>query len=321
MDINEEMIKQEVNSFVSNIQRLLPKKKDIIVFAPMNSRLTRLRDIHAEAKKVFPSCFIGAKLVVTRELLDKVKLIQQYNYGIPKNKHKCLAQLIDQELEPKDVEDGMIIDSAGCATATYTDKIDRDYIIRLQSKIKDLVSSETEVFIERQLAKSVGMVACSVRDVDPRTLRVVTQWMYKLRPDFYLGTEVVFKPLSYMSTLEYSISARYEKPRFAISSTISKSGFQVCLYKQFAADLRIATVVDEDLKGDTTVGVALQKNYGNGGELKMFVNSQRCGGFTYQKDVYFYEPHNEIRVLRLVGSTLIDRQRRLRFGFGFHLDF
>lgn len=322
MDINEDTIKEEVSNFINSFQRLLPKKKDIIYVAPQKVKLTRLSDVHAEAKSVFPKCFFGANLVILRDIMDQVKLVQQYNYGKPKDSYKCFTQLIHKEMDPKMADDGLVVDSAGCATATYTEVFDDSYKMKLTSRIRDLISSETEVVFEKENQSSVGSISCSLRDVDPNTLRMVTQWMYKVAPDYLLGTEVSFRPLAYPQTPDFSVSARYERPSFTLSSTVSKVGFQVCLYKQFSYNLSIATVVNESARSSsTTLGLALHKKYNNGAELKIFVDSQRCGGFTFQKDILFHEPHNEVRVLRLIGSTLIDRQRRVRFGIGLNLDF
>ncbi|CAD0248151.1 unnamed protein product [Spodoptera exigua] len=322
MDINEDKIKEEVSSFVSSLQRLLPKKKDIIVVEPQRHKITKLCDVHAEAKNTFPKCFVGARLIVLREVLDRVKLVQQYSYGKTRESYRCFSQLIHKEMEPKNTDEGLLVDSAGSATATYKEILDGGYLVRLTTRIKDLVSSDTEIVLEKENDKSVGSVSCSVRDVDPNTLRMVTQWMYKIRPDVCFGTEIGLKPLMYPPTPEISISARYDRPSFTVSSTASKVGFQVCLYKQFSPDLSLSTIITEGCRaGQTTVSLAMHKNYQNGSELKIFVDSQRCGGFTFQRDILFYEPHNEVRVLRLVGSTLIDKQRRVRFGIGFNLDF
>ncbi|XP_028040579.1 uncharacterized protein LOC114250773 [Bombyx mandarina] len=321
MDINEDIIREEVSSFVSSLQRLLPKKKEIIVIQPQKVRLTRLNDVHYEAKNVFPKCFIGAKLVVLRDVLDKVKLIQQYNYGKPKDSYRTFGHLIHQETEPKHVDDGLVIDSAGSATATYKEVIEGSYEMRLTSRIKDLVSSETEIVFDKENEKSVGTVSCTMRDVDPTSLKFITQWMYKVHSDVYVGTEVGIRPLAFPAAPDYSLSVRYEKPSFALSSTISKIGFQACLYKKFAPDLAIASILSEDGRGvPVSVGLALHKNFGSDTDLKVFVDSQRCGGFTLQKDVHFRE-NRETRVLRIIASTLIDKQRRVRFGFGFNLDF
>ncbi|KAJ8714871.1 hypothetical protein PYW08_004852 [Mythimna loreyi] len=322
MDINEDKLKEEVSSFVSSLQRLLPKKKEIIVVEPRRHKTIKLCDVHAEAKNTFPKCFIGAKLIILREIMDKVKLVQQYNYGKTKETYKCYSQLIHKEMEQKSSGEGLLIDTAGSATATYKEILDGAYEMRLTSRIRDLVSSETEVTFEKDNDKSVGSVSCCVRDVDPNTLRMVTQWMYKVMPDVCVGTEIGFKPLAYPPTPDFSVSARYDRPSFTVSSTISKHGLQLCLFKKFSHDLRVATIITEGCRGaPTNVSLGMHKSYQNGSELKIFVDSQRCGGFTFQRDLLFYEPHNEIRVLRLIGSTLIDKQRRVRFGVGFHLDF
>lgn len=322
MDINDKLLKEEVSHFVSSLQRLLPKKKELIIVEPRRPKLTRLSDIHVEAKNVFPKCFVGAKLVILREIMDRVKLVQQYNFGKIKDSHKCYSQLINKEMEPKQKDDGLLLDSTGSATATYTEIMDGGYEMKITSKIKDLVSSETEVMVERGDLKSLGSISCSMKDVDPNTLKLVTQWMYQVHPDFGLGTEISFRPMSYPPKPELSISARYERPSYTLSTTISRAGFQMCCYKQFAPDLRIATIAYEGGRGvPATIGLALHKNYQNGSELKMFVDTQKCGGFTFQKDVLFHEPHNEVRVLRLICSTIIDRQRRVKLGFGFNLDF
>lgn len=320
MDINESVIKQEVGNFISSLQKLLPRKKEIIVFEPVKTYLTKLSDVHAEAKSVFPKCFVGAKLVILREILDKVKLVQNYNLAKTNDTYKCFTHFIHKEMDAKNVEDGLLIDATGSAIATYKETID-DYEMRLTSKIKDLVSSETEITFEKDGEKSISSFSCSMRDVDPNTLKLVTQWMYKVIPEFSVGSEFGLKPLSHPLSPDLSVSARYERASFTLSSTISRIGFQVCLYKQFSPDLRIATIVNENNRSPATVGLALNKSYENGSELKIFVDSQRCGGFTYQRDLLFYEPHNEVRVIRLMASTLIDRQKRVRFGFGFHLDF
>ncbi|XP_053610306.1 mitochondrial import receptor subunit TOM40 homolog [Plodia interpunctella] len=323
MDLNETNIKEEVSNFMSSFQKLLPKKKQIITLdAPKQNKMIRLNDMHAEAKSVFPLCFTGAKVVIMREVMNRVKLVQQYNYGRTKETYKAFTHLLYKEMEPKAIDEGLLVDSAGSATATYTEDLDGGYTMQLTSKIRDLISSETEIVFDRENQKSVASVSCSMKDVDPNTLRLVTQWVYKVIPEFCFGSEVSFRPMLYPPLPDVSVTARYDRQTFTLSGTISKAGFQACLFKQFTPDLRIATIVNEDAReARTTIGLGMHKKYSNGSELKVFVDSQRSGGFTFQKDVLFYEPHNEIRVLRLIGSTLIDKQRRVRFGFGFELDF
>lgn len=321
MDLNEQTFKNEVSSFVASLHKLLPKKKDFIVIEPERPKPRRLVDVHIEAKSVFPLCFIGTKLVVLREILDKVKLVQQYNFGRPKESYRCFTDLIAKETEPKPSHDGLVLDWTGSATASYRETIDGGYEMRLVSKIRDLISSENEIVLEKSNESSVGSVTCTMRDVDPNTIRVISHFIYKLLPEIYIGTELGVRPLAYPPNPELSVSARYEKPTFTLSSTLSRLGFQVCLFKKLSSNLRIASIINESSKAPTTVGIALHKTYLNGCDVKIFVDSQRCGGFTLQKDVLLQEPQNEIRVLRLVASTLIDRQRRVRFGFGFNLDF
>ncbi|XP_039756497.1 mitochondrial import receptor subunit TOM40 homolog [Pararge aegeria] len=321
MDINESIFKDDVGNFIFSLKKLLPKRKDGFIFEFHKPTLTRLSDVHLEAKNVFPKCFIGAKLVVLREIMDKVKLMQNYSYGKTKESYKCYSHLLYKETDAKNIDDGLLIDSTGSAIATYKETID-DIEMRLTSKIKDIVSSETEIVFEKDSEKSISSISCSMKDVDPITLSLVTQWMYKVRPELSVGSEFGIRPLAYPISPQLSFSARYERPSFTLTSTLSKVGFQVCLFKKFSPGLRIATIFNEgDKGGPASVGLALHKSYENGSELKIFVDSQRCGGFTYERDVLFQEPHNEVRVIRLMGSTLIDRQRRVRFGFGFHLDF
>ncbi|VVC95649.1 uncharacterized protein LOC126965258 [Leptidea sinapis] len=318
MDINESNLKEDLSKWITSLQNLLPKKKDIIIIQPQKAVLTRLGNIHFEAKSVFPKCFTGTKLVILRELFDKVKLVQQYNFGRPKDSYKCFSHFIHKEMETQNNSDGLVIDSTGSATASYKEVLEDGIEIKLTSKIKDLISSETEMVLEKETDKLIGSFSCTMKDVDPKTLRVVTQFIYKVLPEFSVGIESGMRPL-YPLLPDISISSRYEKGSLTLSSTVSQLGFQVCLYKQLAPDLRIATIVNENKNGPN-MGFALHKMYGNGSEFKVFIDSQRCGGFTFEKDVHFVE-HNDTRVVRLVASTLIDRQRRVRFGFGFHLDF
>ncbi|CAK1550389.1 unnamed protein product [Leptosia nina] len=318
MDFKESKFKEEVGNFMINLQKLLPKKKDIaIILRPDVTVLTRLSDVHAEAKNVFPKCFVGAKLVIFKEMMDKVKLVQHYTFGKSKDAHKCFSQIIHKEMETTKAEDGLVVDLAGSATATYRESLEDDLEIRVTSKIKDFVSSEVEAVLEKNTQKWIGSSSFCVKDVDPSTLRLVAQFMYKVMPDYSVGVEAGVKTSTLATKL--SISSRYERPSFTLSSTVSNCGIQLCLYKQFSRDLRIATIVNHS--ASTTLSLALHKNYQNGSELKMFVDSQRCGGFTFEKDILFSEPEAEMRVIRLLASTLIDRQRRVRFGFGFHLDF
>lgn len=318
MDINESLIKEEFGNIFSSLQKLLPKKKEITFIAPDRPALTRLSDVHAEAKSVFPKCFVGANMVIVRDIMDKVKLVQSYNFNKSTESYKCYSRLIHKEMDAKNVEDGLLIDSKGSAVATYKTKID-DNEMRLTSKIKDLVSSETELVFENTGEKSVCSLACTIKDVDPNNVKLVTQLMYKVMPELSVGCEVGLK--TYPLSPQFSFSSRYERPSFTLSSTISTIGFQMCLFKQFSPDLRISTILNDNNRSPATIGLALHKNYENGSELKIFVDSQCCGGFTYQRDVLFHEPHNEVRIMRLMASTLIDRQRRVRFGFGFNLDF
>ncbi|KPJ03845.1 Mitochondrial import receptor subunit TOM40-like [Papilio xuthus] len=321
MDLSEDAIKAEVSNFVSSLQRLLPKKKDIIVLEPAKTNQTRLSEVHAEAKSVFPKCFVGARLVVLRQVLDKVKLLQEYNYGKTRETYQSYKRYLNKESEPKFVGDGLVVDASGSATATYTERMDGACTLRLTSRIRDLVASETEVELEREGDRSVASFTFKMNDMEPNTLRTVTQWMYQLRPELSVGTELSFKPLACPALPELSLSARYRGPSYCVSSTVTKLGFQVCLFKRLAADLRLAGVVSEGRAGaPLTAALALHKAY-EGCELKIFVDSQRCGGFTVQKEVYVRDAQEEERVLRLVGSALLDGQRRLRLGFGFNLNF
>ncbi|XP_063537347.1 mitochondrial import receptor subunit TOM40 homolog [Cydia strobilella] len=320
MDINEQTFKDEFSKFISSLQKLLPKKKDFISIEPLKPKVIRLADVHNEAKSVFPKCFIGTKLVIMREILDRVKLLQQYNYGRSKESYKCYDLFIHKEMEPKSPQEGLLVDWTGSATATYNESFD-GYDMRLISKIKDLISSENEITLEKCGEKTVASVSCTMKDVDPNTAQLMAHWMYQIVPELTVGTELGIRPMIYPPLPTVSISARYEKPSFTLSGTLSRLGFQGCLFKQLDSNLRIATIVNEGPKGPATIGIALSKKYLNGSYLKIFVDSQRCGGFTLQKDVLFHDPPNELRVVSLVASVLLDRQRRVRLGFGFNLDF
>ncbi|KAJ2945435.1 hypothetical protein O0L34_g247 [Tuta absoluta] len=325
MDFNENLIRDEVSSIMSSLQRLLPRKKEIFVVERQKPKLTRLTDVHIEAKSVFPKCFIGAKLVVLREVMNKVKLVQQYNYGHSKECYRSFSQLINKEMEAKRLDDGLLLDNTGSATATYHETLDPNYDLYVTSKIRDLVSSETEFTLEKEGEKSVSSLTVAMKDVDPNTVKVIGQWFQQVIPEFGVGMEVNYKPTSLTAKPEVSVSTRYEQASFCLSSTISQAGFQVCFHKQFAPDLRIATLVHEASRGfgagPPTIGIAIHKDFENGSELKLFVDSEKCGGFTFHKDLCFSEPLNDVRVVKLVWSALVDRQRRVRFGFGFNLDF
>ncbi|XP_052743208.1 mitochondrial import receptor subunit TOM40 homolog [Bicyclus anynana] len=321
MDLKESLLKDDFGNILISLQKLLPKKKEPFFFEFDKATLTRLSDVHLEAKSVFPKCFVGAKLVILRQIMDKVKLMQNYSFGKTKESYKCYSHLLYKETDNKNVDDGLLIDSTGSAIATYKEKTD-DFEMRLTSKIKDVVSSETEIVFEKESDKSIGSISCSMKDVDPITLSLVAQWMYKIRPELSVGSEFGIRPLSHPISPQLSFSARYERSSFTLSSTLSRVGFQVCIYKKFSPDLRIATIFNEGNKDlPASVGVALHKSFENGSELKMFVDSQKCGGFTYERDIVFQESHNDVRVIRLMASTLIDRQKRVRLGFGFNLDF
>lgn len=323
MDLNEEF-KPDLKGFITMVKGLLPYKKDnypTFFEEPRKEKITKLSDVHAEAKNVFPSCFVGAKVVVLREFMDRIKIMQQYNFGKQKEPYRCFSQVLDKEMVPQR-DDKVIVDPAGSITASYSETIANGYEMVLTSKIKDLVSSETELSFEKETDCTVASITCSMKDVDPNNTKMVTHWMYKIRPDFSFGTEVSFKPLGFPLTPDYSISARYTKPSFVLSTTASKTGFQICVFKQFGPGLKLASIVTEAMnRGPTTLGLALHKSYLNGSEMKIFVDTQKCGGFTFQKDVYFDGEMAQERMLRLIVSSQIDRQRRLRLGFGFNLEF
>lgn len=322
MDINEERIKEEVTSILNVLKSFLPKKNADFVPIKKKEKVVRLSDIHAEAKTVFPDCFLGAKVMVMRQIADKVKMVQEYNFAKQRlDSYRSFSQLLHKEMEAKS-DDKVVINPSGSVTATYHTTVEDNCEIWLTSKIKDITSSETELTFEKDTHKSIGCFSMSMRDVDPSNIKLVTQMMYRFFPDFSVGTQIGLRPLCLPLVPEYSISARYEKPSFALTSTVAKTGFQVCVFKNLSPDLKLASIINEGCRGGPpTVSVAMHKSYEGGSELKIFVDSERCGGFTFQKDVVFYEPMNDDRVLRLIASTLIDRQRRVRLGFGFHLDF
>lgn len=321
MDINEDKIKEEVGSFVSNLQRMLPKRKEIIIVDTKPYRkMVKLTDVHSEAKNVFPKCFVGAKLIILREIMDRVKISQQYDYGKPKEPYKCFTQMLYREMAPKPTRELLLVDTSGSATATYREDLDNGYEMRVISKIKDLFSFETEFVLEKTDDAYCGALSCVMNDVMPKTLRVVSQWMQEVYPEFSVGLEVGLRPLVYPPLPEVSVSARYHVPSFTLSSTVNKYGFQICLFKKFAENLRLAAILNESNRGTTNVGLAVQRTFSNGSELKTFVDSQRCGGVTFQRNIYLHD-HQDSRLIRLIFSSLIDNQRRMRFGFGFDIDF
>ncbi|XP_022119351.2 uncharacterized protein LOC110996128 [Pieris rapae] len=319
MDIHETQLKEDWRKLITNLQKYLPKKKDILVLKPRVT-MTRLSDVHGEAKNVFPQCFAGTKLVIYKDVMNKVKLVQNYSFGKSKAPHTCYSRLIHKEMEVKNSEEGLVVDLAGSATATYRETLEDNLEIRMTTKIRDLVSSDVEAVLEKETDRFIGSVSFGMKDVDVNTSKYVIQCMYKAMPGLSFGSEFGHKPLS-LAQPWLSFSLRYDKPSFTVSSTYSMVGFQTCFYKQFAQKLRIATIVNKNHGGQTTLSVALNKICENGTELKMFVNSQLYSGFTVEKDVFFQDVDTETRVVRLLASTLIDGRNRVRFGFGVHLDF
>lgn len=325
MDLTEETIKEEVINFVTNLQKLLPKRKEILnVLTPVRPKMRRLTDIHFEAKNVFPKCFIGVKLLVLRNiqlnLMEKVKLSQQYVYGKPLQEFKCFTQLLHKEMELKTAEHMLIIDTSPSAVASYKQILDDGYELLLTSKVQDLHSSETELVLEKSDSTYNGSINCTIKDVDPATFKIVSQWMRKVRPEVCLGIEVGVKPFSQLFNPEISLSARYDNPAYTLSSTLSTIGFQVCCFKQFTSDIQVATVLNQRGGRFPTAGWALRKTFPNQSELKVFVDTQICGGMSYQKDVFINDNSRQIRVLGITVSALIDRKKRFKFGIGFNID-
>ncbi|GBP58935.1 Mitochondrial import receptor subunit TOM40 homolog [Eumeta japonica] len=326
MDLNENVLKHDVGGFFSGLRKMLPKRGDTNVDEKRSDHqgngVVRLGAIHTEAKNVFPRCFVGARMTIVREILDRVKVLQEYSYGKPKEPHRFFTNLLQKEVEKGKNEEGLLIDSSGSATATYAEKIADDYELRVTSKIRDIVSSETDITIERRTYKSISSLTYSMRNVDPSSLNLITQWMYGVLPQFAIGIEMRLQPLVSPGppTPDMSLSARYDSPHFILSSTVGKSGYEVCFFKQFSPKIRLATILhDRSRDVGTTVGIGVQKVYPDGSESKIFIDSQRCGGLTYQKKIYVENDAGN-KYVCVVASAVIDRNKRIQFGFGFDLD-
>ncbi|XP_041982161.1 uncharacterized protein LOC121735403 [Aricia agestis] len=313
MNAPDTNFKNDINTIILNLMKLLPKKKDAKLYKD-DKFVRHMSGIHSEAKSVFPLCFSGLRLGAQSEF-GTVKLVQNYRFGSDRQ-FESITRLLQKEVAPKRVDDGLVLDLTRSAVATYTKKVNNGHV-RFISTLSDLTASENEMVVERRNESYMSLTSFSIKNGNFANLRILTQYMYRLLPVLCVGGEFAFSPFGENSP-KISFGYRYDLPSMAISGTISQLGLQICFFNELSKELRVATVATQTLRG-TVLSLALHKVRADS-DLKVFVDSRCCVGATFEKNLLFEEA-TATRLIKMRASSLVDKRGRIHFGLGFDLDF
>lgn len=320
MEFKEEL-KDDLTNLVKNIQKIF-NTDEVVKLLKANQKTESLKNIHKEAKSVFPTYFTGTKISMSTSLnlnyIEKVNLVQEYSYGGDK-KVNMYSQLLYNELEKRRKGSTLRFGAPPTATCTYKQVFADNVEMSLTTKIKDLAGSDLGVSFETGSKSFCGSMSVALTNLNPSTISFVWQWMEQISPAWMIGVEVGAKPFKQTTLLpdRFSFNIKYSNPSFILSSTMSKKKIQLCCFKRISNDVEVAAIFSAC---SPRIGLALRKTFDNQSEVKMFTDSKIGAGVTYEKKLFLQDKNYDTKTVRITISSIVDNCWYFKFGLGIHID-
>ncbi|EYC44456.1 hypothetical protein Y032_0460g1851 [Ancylostoma ceylanicum] len=217
-------------------------------------------ELHRKARDVFPTCFEGAKVMVSKGLSSHFQVSHTLSISPANTGYRFGATYVGTKVVGPQEQYPIFLgdtDVAGNTTATVLHQFGDNYRVRLQGQVQQgkLVGAQG-TFERRGRLSTLGLTLANTDLVNESGV-VVAQMLRKLTDRLDVGAELLYQygkqiPGQQVSMLSYS--ARYTTPIWTAAATLGSSGAHFTYYHKQADNLSFGVEFESNANVGEAVG-------------------------------------------------------------------
>ncbi|CAH0547860.1 unnamed protein product [Brassicogethes aeneus] len=210
-----------------------------------------LEDIHTKCKGVFPTCFEGARVMLTRGLSNHFQISHTINMSsITPSGYRFGATYVGcKQLSPSEAYPILLgdIDPAGNLNATVIHQVQS----RIQAKFGAQVQGSQFTVGQLTLNYKGDDFTSSCTVANPDIINgsgvLVLHYLQAITPNLALGSELAYQKGSGIPGGEIallSVASKYTTENVQVSGTVGVSGVHLCYYQKASKQLQIGVELE-----------------------------------------------------------------------------
>lgn len=210
-----------------------------------------LDEIHTRCKNVFPTCFEGARVMLTRGLSNHFQISHTINMSsvTPSGYRFGATYVGTKQLSPSEAYPILLgdIDPSGNLNATIIHQLYPKLQAKFGAQVQNSKFTVGQLTMNYKGADYTASVTVANPDIISNSGVVVLHYLQAVTPRLALGTELAYQkgvaiPGGQIALL--SAAAKYTTDLVQVSGTLGVSGIHLCYYQKASKQLQIGVELE-----------------------------------------------------------------------------
>ncbi|KAK4873310.1 hypothetical protein RN001_015339 [Aquatica leii] len=219
-----------------------------------------LEEIHQKCKNVFPTCFEGARVMLTRGLSNHFQISHTINMSsITPSGYRFGATYVGtKQISPTEAYPIMLgdIDPSGNLNATIIHQLRPNVQAKFGAQVQNSKFTVSQFTMNYKGRDYTASATVANPDLISGSGVVVLHYLQSLTPTLALGTELAYQrglmvPGGEIAML--SLAARYSTENVTMSGTLGMTGVHLCYYQKASKQLQVGVELEANSRMQESV--------------------------------------------------------------------
>ncbi|XP_017768009.1 PREDICTED: mitochondrial import receptor subunit TOM40 homolog 1-like [Nicrophorus vespilloides] len=210
-----------------------------------------LEDIHSKCKNIFPTCFDGARIMLTRGLSNHFQISHTINMSsvTPSGYRFGATYVGTKKISPSEAYPIMLgdVDPTGNLNATIIHQLQPCLQAKFGAQVQNGKFTVGQLTMNFKGSNYTASMTVANPDVVAGTGVMVLHYLQAVTPRLALGSELAYQkgptiPGGEIALL--SLAAKYATENYQCSGTLGVSGIHLCYYQRASKQLQIGVELE-----------------------------------------------------------------------------
>lgn len=231
-----------------------PKEKEVEIKITQEESVENpgpLEEIHTKCKNVFPTCFEGARVMLTRGLSNHFQISHTMNLSsvTPSGYRFGATYVGTKQISPSEAYPILLgdIDPTGNLNATIIHQIQPKLQAKFGAQVQNSKFQVGQLTLNYRGSDYTASMTVANPDIINNSGVVVLHYLQAVTPHLALGSELAYQkgpavPGGEIALL--SAAAKYTTENYQLSGTVGVSGVHLCYYQKASKQLQIGVELE-----------------------------------------------------------------------------
>ncbi|ENN79846.1 mitochondrial import receptor subunit TOM40 homolog 1 [Dendroctonus ponderosae] len=219
-----------------------------------------LEDIHTKCKSVFPTCFEGARIMLTRGLSNHFQISHSLNMSsvTPSGYRFGATYVGTKQISPNESFPILLgdIDPTGNLNATIVHQLQPQLQAKFGAQVQNSKFQVGQLTLNYRGNDYTASLTMANPDIINSTGVVVLHYLQAVTPRLALGSELAYQKGPNLPGGEIALlsaAAKYSTENYQISGTLGLSGVHLCYYQKASKQLQIGVELETNNRTQESV--------------------------------------------------------------------